>query len=92
MYVGVEGGAGTRTARTDESGRESDVAPRTQTSVAAAAAVVDSSEEREERRRFTKHSTGSNRTGSKGRRQTLVFVVCMRHKAELVIRFYRVFR
>ena len=39
-------------------------ADRTETSVAAAAAVVDSSEEREERRRFTKYSTGSNRTGS----------------------------
>ena len=25
MYVGVEGGAGTRTARTDELGRESEV-------------------------------------------------------------------
>ena len=37
-------------------------ADRTETSVAAAAAVVDSSEEREER--FTKYSTGSNRTGS----------------------------
>ena len=65
VYVGAEGGGGlARHERMKEGGRATSAdRARTETSVATAAAFVDSTRVRKERR-FTKHSTGSNRTGS----------------------------
>ena len=82
VYVGVEGCGGTRAARTDEWGRESDVGGSgADRDVGGGGRRGRRLELGREERRFTKHSTGSNRTGSElveqgqGQgRPTLVFV------------------